>query len=50
MSVYPECHSPYVAGGVTRSQIKYDTTNPYENNRKSLEEGFVKGMNINYAI
>lgn len=50
MSVCPDCHSPYVAGGVTRSQIKYDTSNPYEGNRKSLEEGFLKGMRINYAI
>ncbi|TAH66349.1 MAG: hypothetical protein EWM47_10295, partial [Anaerolineaceae bacterium] len=30
MSVCPECHTPYVAGGVTRSQIKYDASNPYE--------------------
>lgn len=50
MSVCPECHSPYVAGGVTRSQIKYDTSNPYENSRKSLEGSFIKGMNVNYAI
>lgn len=50
MSVCSECHTPYVAGGVTRSQIKYNTSNPYENNRKSLEGSFLKGMNVNYAV
>jgi hypothetical protein len=46
MSVCPECHTPYVAGGVTRSQIKYDASNPYENSRKSLEGSVLKGMRI----
>lgn len=50
MSVCPECHTPYVAGGITRSQIKYDTSNPYENSRKSLEGSVIKGMNINKII
>ena len=50
MSVCSECHTPYVAGGVTRSQIKYEASNPYENSRKSLEGSFVKGMNINQCI
>ena len=50
MSVCPECHTPYVAGGVTRSQIKYNSSNPYETSRKSLEGSFLKGMNINKAI
>ena len=45
MSVCPECHTPYVSGGVTKSQIKYDTTNPYENNRKSLEGSVLTGIN-----
>ncbi|NLO09872.1 MAG: hypothetical protein GX129_08425 [Clostridiales bacterium] len=50
MSVCPECHTPYVAGGVTKSQIKYDTSNPYENSRKSLEGSVLKGMNVNQTI
>jgi hypothetical protein len=50
MSVCPDCHTPYVAGGVTRSQIKYDTSNPYEKSRKSLEGSVMKGMNINQII
>lgn len=50
MAVCPECHTPYVAGGITRSQIKYDTSNPYENMRKSLEGSVIKGMNVNYII
>lgn len=50
MSLCPECHTPYVAGGVTRSQIKYDSSNPYENNRKSLEGSLMKGMNVNQSV
>lgn len=50
MSVCPECHTPYVAGGVTRSQIKYNASNPYENSRKSLEGSVLKGMNVNERI
>lgn len=50
MSVCPECHTPYVAGGVTRSQIKYDTSNPYENSRKSLEGSVLQGMNVDKKI
>lgn len=50
MSVCPECHTPYVAGGVTKSQIKYDSSNPYENSRKSLEGSFIKGMNVDQKV
>lgn len=50
MAVCPECHTPYVEGGVTRTQIKYDSTNPYENNRRSLEGSFIKGMNVNMLV
>lgn len=50
VSVCPECHTPYVAGGVTRSQIKYDSSNPYENNRKSLEGSILKGMKVDKQI
>jgi ribosomal protein L31 len=46
MSVCPECHTPYVAGGVTRSQIKYDISNPYEGSRKSLEGSVLTGMRV----
>jgi hypothetical protein len=46
MSVCPECGTPYIAGGVTNTVIKYDESNPYESSRKSLEEGLLKGMNF----
>lgn len=49
MAVCPECGKPYVAGGVTTTQIKYDTVNPYENSRKSIEESLLKGMNVDYV-
>lgn len=46
VAVCPECHTPYVAGGETRTRIEYDTSNPYENNRKALEGGILAGMNL----
>lgn len=49
MSVCPECGTPYVAGGETRTQISYDESNPYENNRKSVEGSLLKGMNVDYV-
>lgn len=47
MAVCPECGTPYVAGGETRSVIKYNESNPYEKERKSLEGSLLKGMNFN---
>jgi len=46
MAVCPECGTPYVAGGTTHTQIQYNTSNPYENSRKSAEESLLKGMNF----
>lgn len=46
MDVCPECGRSYVAGGETVTQIKYNTSNPYENTRKSSEESLIKGMNF----
>lgn len=46
MAVCPECGTPYVAGGTTRTQIQYNVSNPYENSRKSAEESLLKGMNF----
>lgn len=42
--ICPECGKPYVAGGETITQIRYETSNPYESNRKLAEESFLKGM------
>lgn len=49
MAVCPECGTPYVAGGVTRSQIAYNESNPYERARKSVESSLLKGMYVDYV-
>lgn len=49
MEVCQECGTPYVAGGVTKTQIKYDTANPYELNRKAVEGSLLLGMNVDYV-
>ncbi len=46
MGVCPECGRPYVAGGLTTTQIKYTEDNPYEKNRKSMEAGVLAGSNL----
>lgn len=46
MEVCPDCGKPYVAGGETITQIRYNTNNPYESNRKAAEEGILKGINF----
>ena len=45
-SICPECGRSYVSGGTTRTQIKYDTSNPYGRNQKSLEASLLVGMNF----
>ncbi len=49
MELCPECGTPYLAGGETRTTIQYQEQNPYENNRKSLEGSLLKGMNVDYV-
>ncbi len=49
MAVCPECGTPYIAGGETRTTIKYQEQNPYESNRKSVEGSLLKGMNVDYV-
>lgn len=49
MAVCPECGTPYVAGGVTRSQIAYNESNPYERARKTVEGSLLKGMYVDYV-
>ncbi len=46
MGICPECGKPYIAGGTTRTQIKYNESNPYEASRKSVEGSLLKGMNF----
>ncbi len=49
MDICPECGTPYVAGGVTTTQIKYNECNPYDSYRKSIEGNLLKGMYVNYV-
>jgi hypothetical protein len=47
--ICPECGTPYIAGGTTYTKIQYNESNPYEASRKSMEEGLIKGMNVDYV-
>jgi hypothetical protein len=49
MEICPECGKPYIAGGVTTTQIRYEEGNPYEDARKSVEGSVLKGMNVDYV-
>lgn len=49
MSVCPDCGTPYVAGGTTRTTLQYNESNPYEKYRKSLEGSIIKGLYVNYV-
>lgn len=50
-SICPECGKTYVAGGTTRTQIKYtNEENPYQKNLKNTQGSFLRGMNIDMGI
>lgn len=44
-AVCPECGKTYVAGGTTRTTMKY-SSNPYDQGRKTIEGSFLKGQNV----
>lgn len=49
-AVCPECGRTYVAGGTTRTQIKYyNEDNPYQQDLKSADRVKYAGMNLDYA-
>ena len=49
-SICPECGRSYVAGGETRTQIKYyNEDNPYQQDKKATDGLKYIGMNINAA-
>lgn len=50
LATCPECGRSYVAGGLTKSSIKYTEEVPYEKGRKLLEGSFLKGMNVDKTI
>lgn len=46
-SICPECGKTYVSGGTTRTQIKYSNEeNPYQKNLKTMQGGFLRGINL----
>ena len=46
-SCCPECGKTYVSGGTTRTTIKYENEkNPYQQNLKNLQGGFLRGINF----
>lgn len=46
-AICPECGRSYVSGGETTTQIKYNESNPYGKNQKSLDAAGLVGNNIN---
>ena len=50
MATCPECGRRYVAGGLTKTTMKYTESSPYEKGRKLIEGSFFKGMNVDKAI
>lgn len=49
-AVCPECGRTYVSGGTTNTMIRYsDSSNPYQQNQKSLDALRLTGANIDYA-
>lgn len=49
-AICPECGRTYVAGGLTKTQIKYSNEdNPYTKNQKELDAANMRGANIDYA-
>ena len=50
-AVCPECGRTYIAGGTTRTQIKYyNEDNPYQKSLKSADRAKYSGMNLDYAV
>lgn len=50
-AICPECGRSYVAGGETRTQIKYyNEDNPYQKELKSADRAKYSGMNLDYAV
>lgn len=50
-AICPECGSSYVAGGTTATKIQYSNeSNPYTQNRKSLDASSVIGRNLDIAV
>ncbi len=49
-AICPECSRTYVAGGLTKTAIKYkNEDNPYTKNQKELDALSLRGANVDYA-
>ena len=50
-AICPECGTSYVAGGTTATRIKYpNESNPYIQNKKSLDAASIKGNYLDLAV
>lgn len=50
-AICPECGRSYIAGGETRTQIKYyNEENPYQKELKSADRTKYVGKNLDYAV
>lgn len=50
-AICPECGRSYIAGGTTRTQIKYyNEENPYQQDLKKTDHAKYSGMNADYAV
>ncbi len=50
-AICPECGTSYTAGGTTATKISYrNESNPYEQNRKSMDASILIGQNLDLAV
>lgn len=48
-SVCPECGRTYVSGGTTNTTIRYNESNPYGQNQKSLDAASLIGGKVDLS-
>ena len=50
-AICPECGRSYTAGGTTSTKISYsDESNPYQQNKKSVDAAALIGQNLDVAV
>lgn len=50
-AICPECGTSYTAGGTTATKISYSNeSNPYQQNRKSVDAAMLIGQNLDLAV
>ncbi len=49
-SVCPECGRTYVSGGTTNTTIRYNESNPYGQNKKSLDAANLIGGKVDLSV